>query len=49
MKYVTFVDGNMMRSKDIRKEALHQVPNGRMFRKTLSVLCAQLVKISFQK
>ena len=23
--YVTFVDGNMMRSKDIRKAALHQV------------------------
>ena len=35
--YVMFVDGNMMRQKDIRKVALHLEQNGKMFQRILNV------------
>ena len=47
MKYVViYADGNMMRSRDIRKAALHREQSGKMYRKILNVRCAPQERIS---
>ena len=35
--YVMYADGNMMKSRVIRRAALHRAPNGKMFRKISNV------------
>ena len=44
--YVIYADRNMMRSRDIRKAALHREQSGKMYRKILNVRCAPQERIS---
>ena len=39
--YVMYADGNMMRSRDIRREESNREQNGKMFRRISCVRCAR--------
>lgn len=46
--YVMYADGNTMRKRDIRKAALNQGQNGKMYRMILNARSALWVRTNFQ-